>query len=83
MQATLYMLDSKDLDSAMLEAGRQPRKGNKQAKAEAEQRERIQEPDRTGRNKDVGGNVGHEEQAAGVPNGRTSMEDHREVDPEG
>ena len=64
------MLDSDDLDSAMTEAGRNPRKGTRQANAEAEQRKKIQEPDREGRNKDVGGNMGHEAQQAGLPSNR-------------
>lgn len=64
-QATLYMLDSEDLDSAMVDAGRQarPRVQNRQSDAEAEQRKRVKQPDRAGRNTDVGGNVGHDEQA--------------------
>lgn len=61
------MLDTDDLDSAMTDAGRNPGKASRRAKAEAEQRKKIHEPDQFGRNKDVGGNVGHEAHKAGLP----------------
>ena len=60
------MLDSDDLDEAMLDAGRQSQSRGRQAEAEAEQRRKVQEVDH-GRNKDVGGNIGEEEQAASLP----------------
>lgn len=66
LEATLYMLDSDDLDEAMLDAGRQSQSRGRQAEAEAEQRRKVQEVDH-GRNKDVGGNIGEEEQAASLP----------------
>ena len=72
------MLEGEDLDEAMMDAGRQPHSKGRQAEAEAEQRKKVQEGDH-GRNKDVGGNIGQEEQAASMPNG-----EHRgkEDDPE-
>ena len=63
------MLDSDDLDEAMLDAGRRSLKSHgrgRQAEAEAEQQRKVQEGDH-GRKKDVGGNIGEEEQAASLP----------------
>ena len=63
------MLDNEDLDEAMLDAGRPSHKSHgrgRQAEAEAEQRRKVQEGDH-GRNRDVGGNIGEEEQAASLP----------------
>ncbi len=65
------MLESDDLDEAMIDARQHSHSKGRQETAEADQRRRVQEGDH-GRNKDVGGNVGQEEQAASLPNGEHS-----------